>query len=78
MNIPLFSFRVEPVIGPFLSQIRPLITRISVVGLLIVASTLVGCGPEGNSAVEETDEYSFDDVTAQIAAEEAAVSEDDE
>lgn len=47
-------------------------------GLLIVGSTIVGCGPERNSAVQETDEYSFDDVTAQIAAEEAAITEDDE
>lgn len=41
-------------------------------GLLMIATASVGCGQSKPSVVQETQEMSFDDVTAQLAAEEAA------
>lgn len=38
---------------------------------LLMASSVIGCGEPAPEIVEETDEYSYDAIMAQIAAEEA-------
>ncbi len=41
------------------------------VSLVLIGGTFVGC-ERTNSTVQETAEFSFDDIAAQLAAEEAA------
>ncbi len=53
-------------------------TRIVHIFLLLCISGMIsGCSRDGNSVVGETDEYSYEDVAAQISAEEEAASAED-
>ena len=52
----------------------------SAFGLLLAAALLAfasGCGSGDNTIVEENAEYSYEDVAAQIAAEEATINEEE-
>jgi hypothetical protein len=50
---------------------------IHVLLLLCIGGLISGCNRDGNSVVGETDEYSYEDVAAQISAEEEAASAED-
>ncbi len=44
--------------------------RLSVVGhILFFLASIIGCGGDSPRVVQETDEYRFDDIAAQAAAE---------
>lgn len=49
-------------------------TRLGILSVL-TSALFLGCSESSNAIVEETDAYSYDDVLAQIDAEEAAEDE---
>ena len=50
---------------------------LGLLGVVVFLAIASGCSGGSNSIVEENDEYSYQDVAAQIAAEEAATDENE-